>query len=500
MGSLWDDRLAEVWAPPGRAGSGVVVGAFGVLTARHVVANVLDGSAAGGALARVIRRGAPPAWVPMRVAAHAAEWDLAMLEVDRDLPQAAAWVPPASPSPVMVTVDAGSVEGCEAVGFPSEEVQQRDGAGPAEVVRQSEQLRGTLLPKGQAKPPVAPRPGLPREWMPLDASTTAPGEQAGWRGMSGAGVLLPDGRLTAVVVAAESGHQQRRLYVVPLAPALATAPDLVAALATVTGAAVVVEAQPAPAYRRVLSSKSLRADGTPLQLGEVADLGVFGVKPVDLAGEPTYLNYVPRDDDGRLGEALREAAAARQALLLVGDSGSGKTRSAAQAARDTYGTHRLLRPAEHQLAQLPDLPLAGLGPALVWLDDVENMPTRHCGRSCNECSTPAWSSSVLSGAKNSRHSPSPGRSATRPERRSPTSASYSAWTGNANGRNPSGTGPPSTSTARSLGRPSALVYRWACGRSLDRDCSRSSTTPAATRITRAGSSWCARCSTGTAPA
>jgi TPR repeat protein len=371
MGSLWDDRLAEVWAPPGRAGSGVVVGAFGVLTARHVVAEVVDGSAAGGALTRVIRRGAPPAWVPMRVAADAAEWDLAMLEVDRDRPEAAAWVPPASSSPVMVAVDAGSVEGCEAVGFPSEEVQQRDGAGPAEVVRQSEQLRGTLLPKGQAKPPVAPRPGLPREWMPLDASTATPGEQAGWRGMSGAGVLLPDGRLAAVVVAAESGHQQRRLYVVPLAPALATAPDLAAALATVTGAAVVVEAQPAPAYRRVLYRESLRADGTPLQLGEVADLGVFGVKPVDLAGEPIYLNYVPRDDDGRLGEALREAAAARQALLLVGDSGSGKTRSAAQAARDTYGTHRLLRPAEHQLAQLPDLPLAGLGPVLVWLDDVE---------------------------------------------------------------------------------------------------------------------------------
>jgi TPR repeat protein len=148
--------------------------------------------------------------------------------------------------------------------------------------------------------------------------------------MSGAGVLLPDGRLTAVVVAAESGHQQRRLYVVPLAPALATAPDLAAALATVTGAAVVVEAQSAPAYQRLLYRDSLRADGTPLQLGEINDLGVFGVKPVDLAGEPVYLNYVPRDDDGRLGAALSEAIAARQALLLVGDSGSGKTRSAAQ--------------------------------------------------------------------------------------------------------------------------------------------------------------------------
>ena len=132
MGSLWDDRLAEVWALPGRAGSGVVVGTFGVLTARHVIADVVDVSAADGVLARVVRQGAPPAWVPMRVVAHAVEWDLAVLEVDQDRPEAAAWVPPVSPSPVLVSVGAGSVEGCEAVGFPDEEVQRpgrRDGSG-----------------------------------------------------------------------------------------------------------------------------------------------------------------------------------------------------------------------------------------------------------------------------------------------------------------------------------------------------------------------------------
>ncbi len=371
MGSLWDDRLAEVWASPGRAGSGVVVGAFGVLTARHVIRDVVDGSEPDGLLARVIRRGAPPAWVPMRVVAHAAEWDLAVLKVEQDRPEAAAWVPPVSPSPVVVAVGAGSVAGCEAVGFPDEEVQRPNQADPAGWVRQSEHLRGTLLPKGQAKPPIAPRPGLPRAWMPLDASTATPAEQVGWQGMSGAGVLVPDGRLVAVVVAAESAHQQRRLYVVPLALALTKTPELTSALATVTGARVVIEAQLAPAYRRVLYNTSLRADGTPMQLGEAADLGVFGVKPIELAGEPSYLNYVPRDGDNALAAALRAAAAARQMLLVVGDSGSGKSRSAAEAARDACGTYRLLRPIEHQLAQLADLPLADLGRALVWLDDVE---------------------------------------------------------------------------------------------------------------------------------
>src|SRR4029453_18018828 len=94
VGSLWDDRLAEVWASPSRAGCGVVIGAAGVVTARHVVAAVVDGSAAGEVLARVVRRGTRTSWVPMRVVAAAAEWDLAVLEVDRSSPAAAAWARP----------------------------------------------------------------------------------------------------------------------------------------------------------------------------------------------------------------------------------------------------------------------------------------------------------------------------------------------------------------------------------------------------------------------
>jgi hypothetical protein len=208
--------------------------------------------------------------------------------------------------------------------------------------------------------------------MPLDATDTAtPREQKGWLGMSGAGVVLADGRLAGTVVDAEGAHQQRRLYAVPLAGALAQSAELAAAVAAVVGAPVVPEVRAAPTYRRLLYPESLGADGVPLQLSEVVDLGVFGVKPVDLAGEPPYLNYVPRDDDGRLTQALGEAAAAKRMLLLVGDSGSGKSRSGAQAARRAFPAHRLLRPAEHQLAQLADVPLADVSPALVWLDDME---------------------------------------------------------------------------------------------------------------------------------
>ena len=372
MGSIWDDRLAEVWAPPGKAGSGVVIGTCGVLTARHVIDAVATGAQTGPVLARVIRRGSPPsAWVPMRIAGEDAAWDLAVLQVDQEAPEAAGWVRPVSGSPVVVTVGGSSERDTESVGFPDEEVQRRGLADPAGWVRQSEQLLGTLLPMGQARPPVSLSGTLPREWMPLDAQTATPDVQSGWRGMSGAGVVLPDGRLAGVAVAAEDRHQQRRLYVVPLASALAQSARLATALAEAAGAPVVAETRLAPMYRRLLYPATLRTDGSPVRFDEVADLGVLGVKPIDLRGDPSYLTYVPRDDDPTLTRQLHEAAAAKRMLLVTGYSGSGKCRSAAHAVCQAYPAHRLLRPLEYQLAGLVDLPLADLAPAVVWLDDVE---------------------------------------------------------------------------------------------------------------------------------
>ena len=371
MGWIWDDRLAEVWAPPGKAGSGVVIGTCGVLTARHVIDAVATGAQAGPVLARVIRRGPPPAWVPMRIAGEDAAWDLAVLHVDQEAPEAAGWVRPASGSPVVAMVGGSSERGCESVGFPDEEVQRLDLADPTGWVRQSEQVLGMLLPMGQAKPAVLLSGTLPREWMPLDAETAAPDVQSGWRGMSGAGVVLSDGRLAGVAVAAEDRHQQRRLYVVPLASALAQSERLARALADAAGAPVVAETRFAPMYRRLLYPDTLRTDGSPVRFDEVADLGVLGVKPMDLPGEPSYLTYVPRDDDPVLTQQLHEAAAAKRMLLVTGYSGSGKSRSAAHAVCQAYPAHRLLRPLEDQLAALVDLPLADLAPTVVWLDDVE---------------------------------------------------------------------------------------------------------------------------------
>ncbi|HEV3292625.1 MAG TPA: trypsin-like peptidase domain-containing protein, partial [Streptosporangiaceae bacterium] len=377
---LWDDRLAEVWAAPRRAGAGVVVGAAAVLTARHVVAGALEG---GRVLARVVRPGAATAgWVPMRVLAEDAYWDVALLGVDDEKAAAggagARWLAPGSPSPVLVRLGTAAEHDCEMAGFPQAEVQRAPDGNPVSTVRQSEQVTGTLLPAGQGQAPVNPERPLPRRWMPFDAGGSTPGTQAGWGGMSGAGVVLADGRLAGLVTTAEAGHQQRRLYVVPFADVLAQSGKIAGALAAILGGPAVVEVRAAPLYRDVLQDGCLGPDGLPVLAGE-AGLKAFGVKSAGVPGEPAFLDYVPRDTDQKLRDGLQIAQAERRMLLVVGGSAGGKSRSAAEAARLLLPGHRLLCPRQSSLGRLRELPLADLGPALVWLDDAERYEERAFG-------------------------------------------------------------------------------------------------------------------------
>ena len=374
---IWDDRFAEVWAEPGRAGAGVVIGAAAVLTVRHVVVGALD---RGRILARVVRPGALTAdWVPMTVLAEDAHWDVALLGVcdgnageGHFRPQ---WKTPSSPSPVFVRLGTSAELGCEAVGFPQAEVQHVQDGSLVTIVRQSEHAVGTLTPAGQAKTPVNAQRPLPRRWIPFDVGGTAPGAQIGWGGMSGGGVVLADGRLAGLVVDAEAGHQQRRLYVVPFADVLAHSADIAGALSAVLDQPVLSEVKDAPLYRDVLQDGCLGPDGFPV-LVHAAGYKAFGVKLAGVPGEPDFLDYVPRDADKKLHDGLSAARAGRRMLLVVGGSAGGKSRSAAETVRLRIPGHRLLCPRRMSLTRLQELPAADLGPALVWLDDVERYEER----------------------------------------------------------------------------------------------------------------------------
>ena len=85
---------------------------------------------------------------------------------------------------------------------------------------------------------------------------------------------------------------------------------------------------------------------------------------------------MPRDGDEELSDSLQQAQATGRMLLVVG-VGGGKSRSAAQAARQLLGGYRLLCPKQTSLARLGELTVTDLGAALVWLDDAE----RYDGRS-----------------------------------------------------------------------------------------------------------------------
>jgi TPR repeat protein len=374
---IWDDRLAEIWAAPNNAGAGVVIGTAAVLTARHVVASAVD---EGTVLARVVRPGAETAdWVPMTVLAEDADWDVALLGVSdgnagADDPRPR-WLEPSSSSPVFVRLDNSAEYGCEAVGFPQSKVRRTPDGSLLTTVRQSERAVGTLLPAGEAKGPVNPERALPKRWIPFDVEGARPVAQAGWGGMSGAGVVLPDGRLVGLVVDAEAGRQQRLMYVVPFAEVLASSGDIAEALAVMVDGPLVMEVRDAQLWRYFLQDGCLGPEGFPFLVSE-ASYKAFGVKLAGVPGEPAFLNYVPRDADQKLQDRLQTAQAERRMLLVVGGSAGGRSRSAAEAARLCLPGHRLLCPRPRSLGRLHELPVADLGPALVWLDDVERYEDR----------------------------------------------------------------------------------------------------------------------------
>ncbi len=282
---------------------------------------------------------------------------------------------------MIVALGSGVEDGCEAVGFPQSEVQHaHDEPESSPGVRQTEQAKGMVLPAGQGKPPVNPdRPLLPGRWMPFDVASSTPGTQAGWGGMSGAGVLSDDGRLIGLVKAAEVEHQKRRLYVVPLAEVIANEAGFANALQALTGVRPVAQARSAPVWEELVEPDCVGEDGLPAPIGLVDDLAAFGVKPASVEGEPPFLDYVPRDDDNKLLGALKRDVQNGKMLLVVGGSAAGKSRSLARAVAERLGAHRLVFPLARSLQDLPSAPLGELGKVVVWLDDVQRYSDQSLG-------------------------------------------------------------------------------------------------------------------------
>lgn len=83
-------------------------------------------------------------------------------------------------------------------------------------------------------------------------------------------------------------------------------------------------------------------------------------------------SYVQRDVDGTIKARLSECIANGGMLLIVGDSATGKTRSAYEALVDVAPNHKVLMPPDrHEARAYIAAGLQSRQPCVVWLDDLE---------------------------------------------------------------------------------------------------------------------------------
>ena len=368
------ERLVEVWAAGangrGECGSGWVVGRSGVVSCRHVLEQYLasvegtadvDGDTAGQVQLQIRQASASSAgaWVDCALVWQHPVHDLVLLQVTPRSDQS--WVSPKGrPSRLAGTGERPSQ--CVAMGFPDAE------ARPAGL-RDSEQVTGRLLPAGTARDPD----GL----IPFDVDVSVPNDAALWKGFSGSAVVDQQARLLGLVVKAHPERQRRRLLVLPTED-VASDPGFAAAAAAV-GLDPAVEDFWAPSWRESVEPRALTATGVPPTVAEIEDLKVFGIHGSSVGARGSYVDYVRRDKDAELGNALAGArAGAQRVILVVGDSASGKSRSAAEALRrdPVLRLWRLVVPlSDGGPSRIAD---AGLGwqNTVLWLDDLDKYLTR----------------------------------------------------------------------------------------------------------------------------
>ena len=354
-GDRLPSRVVEVWAAgqdgKGFCGSGWIIGNRGVLTAYHVLKSFISKSP-GVIEVRLGAESRPSAWYECTTLWANPHLDIALLEIVE--PGILAFD---DPSPVLAETGNQPILGCDIIGFPDAE-RRPDG------LRNIEQVEGTLLPAGGGR----------GRMLHFEVHGSVPEESALWRGISGGGVRDEHGRLIGVVVRARSDRQNRRL-IVTAASDIASEQGFAEVTARI-GASSIVEARKAPLFRSIFGG-AIGADGYPWNVADVPDLGIFGIKhPRILTGNfnHPYVTYVNRDKDPEITRAIDRAVSGEQrVILVVGDSGAGKSRAAAEAVRKhpVVANYKLLCPRALDVARLADLGTEVLSEAVVWLDDID---------------------------------------------------------------------------------------------------------------------------------
>jgi hypothetical protein len=353
----------------GQRGSGWAIGRSGVLTARHVVrphlADPYDPAAnPSGVRCQAVTSGpADEDTFDCTVVWQDEAADLALLQIVEDCRDV--WKARLADEAATVLAAPGRdpVRDVSAIGFPDAALDP-DGNRP-----DPDQLAGALLPSS----------GPPGR-ISFDVSTSTPEDYPLWRGLSGAAVReAGSGRLLAIVVQALPDRAARRLYASPL-PDPDTDRGWAVALRQVE-AARVLEDRHAPDARRFLICHD-RA-GRPWRVGQVPQLGDFGVRPArdDLAPDnQRYFPFIGRPEADSVEAALKAALAnvdAPRFVLLVGESAAGKSRLAAEMVTrmPALAEYRFIRPVPTERAG--DLPEEfWQGPrVLLWLDDLHRYLT-----------------------------------------------------------------------------------------------------------------------------
>lgn len=292
-------------------GSGYRVGPELVLTAAHVLADHAAVTPAeapletpGGAMVQVALLDSRQ-WVPAAVLWRDEDHDVAVLRA-AGLPD----LPPGSPAPRWGRVNGGDPVVCTAVGFP----WATSGPGGR---RDTEQLHGFITPLAGA---------ISRAQV-ITVVSSAPRERfegrSPWAGMSGAAVF--SGRyLVGVVVVDPGRYGTDRAHAVPLAGLLESGLGLAAVLGVDADDLEDVQ-MPSRLAFTPQESVGLRPPYLPLRIPDPAR-----APERLLSAQHGVVPFVGRDDEL---QALQRWCAQDGALALqvvTGESGSGKTRLAAQ--------------------------------------------------------------------------------------------------------------------------------------------------------------------------